>query len=73
MALSASTKANIDNLKGIIEGMQREIASLNNTIKNNNSKTGSKSAGESAKQRKKYLQERIKDHRAAIASMRKNG
>lgn len=73
MALSASTKANIENLKGIILGLQRDIENYNRTIKANNSKTGSKSAGEHAKIQKKYAQEKIKGYRAQIAAYRKQG
>lgn len=73
MALSASTKANIENLKRNIETMKGEIESLNRTIANNNATRGSKSAGDYAKQRKKNLQEEIKRKRAAIADWKKRG
>lgn len=73
MALSETTKRNIENLKGIIETLQRDIEGYNRTIKANNARQGSKSAGDHAKQMKKIAQEKIKDYRARIAAMRKNG
>lgn len=73
MALSAATKANIENLKKIIETLQRDIEGYNRTIKANNARTGSKSAGDHAKTMKKLAQEKIKGYRARIADVRKNG
>lgn len=73
MALSDSAKASIAHLKNCIESAQREIERCNITIKNNNARTGNKSAGEAAKITKKQKQERIKDWREQIASIRKNG
>lgn len=73
MALSDAAKANIASLKSCIEAAQRDIERCNETIKNNNARTGSKSAGEAAKVTKKQKQERIKQWRAQIASIRKNG
>lgn len=73
MALSPATKANIENLKSIIETLKGDIERYNRTIKDNNSKTGSKSAGDHAKQMKKIAQEKIKGHREQIARLRKQG
>lgn len=72
MALSATAKANIANLKICIESAKREIESCNATIKNNNARKGSKSAGDYAKVVKKSKQEKIKEWRAQIARIRKN-
>ncbi len=73
MALSPARKANIENIKAVIETLKGDIERYNRTIKANNSKTGSKSAGDYAKKMKKIAQEKIKDHRAQIAYLRKQG
>lgn len=72
MALSEAAKRNIENLKNCIESAKRDIEWCNDTIKNNNSRTGSKSAGDHAKIIKKEKQIRIKAWREQIASIRKN-
>lgn len=66
MAISASAKANIENLKRNNEMIKQEIEGLNRTIANNNSSRGSKSAGDYAKTQKKAKQERIKVLREQI-------
>lgn len=73
MALSEATKRNIENLKGIIETLKGDIERYNRTIASNNSRQGSKSAGDHAKLMKKLAQEKIKGHRQQIANYRKNG
>lgn len=73
MALSATTKANIENIKRNIEMLQRDIEGYNRIIKANNSKSGNKSSGDHAKILKKYAQEKIKIYRARIADYRKHG
>lgn len=70
MALSETTKANINNIKRVIESLKGDIERFNRTIKDNNSKKGSKSAGDWAKQQKAAAQEKIKRHREEIARLR---
>ena len=73
MALSEVAKLRIESLKKCIESAQRDIERCNITIKNNNARTGCKSAGEGAKATKKEKQIRIKAWREQIADIRKNG